>query len=337
MKKRTYILNSLIIFLGFEICWNILNEFTKFKLDLSNLISMVFFSLMWVILFSEEPIKSLLSLITCFFFSMGLIFYYCSLFFLPLIILILYVGAIAVLFLFVVMLFNHPQQQINSLTIPKKIILITLVFLFTSIFYFRINYIYFFFESNSNVKYEIFNYLDINLISEWLYDTHSFQFLIITLILLSILFAIALICRSTSPLLLAGSLPIKPENDTHMNWYNSILKLSQVWPLHQWIFTIIAMFSIYYILFLVWNRFVKFCKSNFGINLYILNIKARIFLLFFDLLFNLIVDVCIFYYMPGGILEELVYKCPISLSPFILFGEVIFIIIYNIYLRIKII
>ena len=262
---------------------------------------------------------------------MGLVFYYCSLFFLPLVILILYVGAIAVLFLFVVMLFNHPQQPANLLTMPKKITLITLIFLFTSIFYFRINYVYFFFESNNNVKYEISNYLDINLISEWLYDTHSFQFVIITLILLSILFAIALICRSTPPLLLAGSLPIKPNNDTNVTWYNSILELSQVWSFHQWIFTIIGMFGIYYILFLIWNRFAKFCKTKLGINLYILNIKARIFLLFFDLTFNLIVDVCVFYYMPGGVLEELVYKCPISLSPFILFGELIFLLIYNIY------
>ena len=331
MKKRIHILNSLIIFLGFEICWNIFNESAKYKLDFSNLIFMIFFLFMWLILFSEEPIKSLLSLIACFFFSMGLVFYYCSLFFLPLVILILYVGAIAVLFLFVVMLFNHPQQQTNLLSMPKKIILTTLVFLFSSIFYFRINYVYFFFESNNNVKYEISNYLDIHLISEWLYDTHSFQFIIITLILLSILFAIALICRSTPPLLLAGSLPIKPNNGANANWFNSILELSQVWSFHQWFFTIIGMFGVYYLLFIIWNRFAKFCKSKFEINLYILNIKARILLLIFDLTFNLIVDVCVFYYMPGGILEELVYNCPISLSPLILFGEVIFLLLYNIF------
>lgn len=57
------------------------------------------------------------------------------------------------------------------------------------------------------------------------------------------------------------------------------------------------------------------------------------YLLFFDLIFNLFIDICVFYYMPGGTLEELIFKCPISLSPFILIGEIIFVIIFNIYIK----
>lgn len=326
---------SIIVFIIFEIVWNIFNEFPQYHIEQTNIVFLLFYLLIVIILFSEEPIKALLSLICCFFFAMGLIFYYCSFTFLPLVILILYVGAIAILFLFVVMLFNHPQNQIEHITPHFKKTLIMSTFFFSLIIYFRLNSLFFLQENQSvnNIKYEISNYIDINIISEYLYNKEALQFLIVILILLSILFAIALICRRVPVLTIAGSLPLRPVNSENRTWSESMVQLLQVWSLNQWILTIMGMFSLYYLLFLTWNRFARICKIHFGIKIYILSIRARTYLLFFDLIFNLFIDICVFYYMPGGTLEELIFKCPISLSPFILIGEIIFVIIFNIYIK----
>jgi len=161
---------------------------------------------------------------------MGLIFYYCSFTFLPLVILILYVGAIAILFLFVVMLFNHPQNQIEHITPHFKKTLIMSTFFFSLIIYFRLNSLFLLQENQSvnNIKYEISNYIDINIISEYLYNKEALQFLIVILILLSILFAIALICRRVPVLTIAGSLPLRPVNSENRTWSESMVQLLQV-------------------------------------------------------------------------------------------------------------
>ena len=111
------------ILLGISFCIiEIILGATIYRFDYFDIILILIILICESILISHKPINALLALISGFFISMSLTFYYCEFTFLPLIILLLYIGAIAVLFLFTTMLFRHPETRIELYTFFEKII-----------------------------------------------------------------------------------------------------------------------------------------------------------------------------------------------------------------------
>jgi NADH-ubiquinone oxidoreductase chain 6 len=84
---------------------------------LTNIIT-TFFSLLFVftaisVILSKNPIYSVLSLIACFFNATSLLFVL-GIEFIPVSFIVIYVGAIAVLFLFVLMMLNLKASELNQ-------------------------------------------------------------------------------------------------------------------------------------------------------------------------------------------------------------------------------
>jgi NADH-quinone oxidoreductase subunit J len=89
------------------------------------------------VIFSKNIIQSVLYLILVFFLC-SLLFIYLGADFIGLIILIVYIGAIAVLFLFVVMMLNIRllENEFNFSIYMPIIVLLSLIFIFLSIYFF---------------------------------------------------------------------------------------------------------------------------------------------------------------------------------------------------------
>lgn len=162
--------------------------------ELTNTLLLIFLALVFTILFSEEPIKALLSLIAVFLISILLTFVYCQFIFLPLIILIIYVGAIAVLFLFVIMMCKHTVTNQN---IQAKNISILLLGLILILSYPRLGYTLLLQTSNNSVSSEFTNTIDINLVSSTLFS--SFPLMVIIFLLLAVLVGTSVLTRTRKP------------------------------------------------------------------------------------------------------------------------------------------
>lgn len=176
-----------------ESVWVVINT-SSGSFELTNTLLLIFLALVFTILFSEEPIKALLSLIAVFLISILLTFVYCQFIFLPLIILIIYVGAIAVLFLFVIMMCKHTVTNQN---IQAKNISILLLGLILILSYPRLGYTLLLQTSNNSVSSEFTNTIDINLVSSTLFS--SFPLMVIIFLLLAVLVGTSVLTRTRKP------------------------------------------------------------------------------------------------------------------------------------------
>ena len=149
----------------------------------------VFFGFMMA--FSKNPMNSIIFLIGIFFNSFIILFYF-NIEFLGLLFILIYVGAIAILFLFVIMMLNLKSTEVNVLNMDfiSKIFLVVLFIYF--VFFITFNFFdSLYSESESFLFYKdllAFSTLDcfynINIIGQTLFNYFAGCFLVAGLILL---------------------------------------------------------------------------------------------------------------------------------------------------------
>jgi len=136
--------------------------------------------------FSKKTIHAIIFLIITFFFAACLLFYF-SLEFLGLAMIIIYVGAIAILFLFVVMMLNEKVNEF-SLLIKNNIALTFFIFFFLGIFW-----LFFFAQpytkeafhfSSTNINQFIDGLTNIDIVGQIFFNYMNLAFLLAGLILL---------------------------------------------------------------------------------------------------------------------------------------------------------
>jgi len=313
------------IMLCISFCISEIFVWKTYSFDFFDIILIMLIYLCETILISQKPINALLALISCFFISMNLTFYYCEFAFLPLIILLLYIGAIAVLFLFITMLFRHPETGIELYTFTEKVVWICLQLTTWVLTYISISQIFEFTKEHQNLMLE-FNYaLDINIIANHLYSSESSLFIILSILLLAVLIATGLLTRSCSTLSNVLPLLVIIPNDLK----ETLITFGNCWPIEQWMYSLLGLVLLYFMLFILYNYMATYLNKIYKYKLYVLSLNLRICLLLMDIIINIIVDILILYICPITFLSKLILKCPISLSPFILLGELIIMCIYS--------
>lgn len=172
-------------------------------LFLQTILCLVILFSAFMVAFSENPIDSILFLILTFVTSGALLFLFNAEFF-GLILVVVYVGAIAVLFLFVIMMLNvkTTSSQILSTSTDYWSVFAWISFMAIVVFVI-IEYVFQFspFEVNSNRNIIIFDNLDnIDVLGQVLYNYYVFGFLIAGLILLvALIGSIVLTLRFNRP------------------------------------------------------------------------------------------------------------------------------------------
>lgn len=122
--------------------------FNDFLFYIYFAILILFFSVLVII--SKNPVHSILALVLLFFNAAGLLILL-GVEFLGMLFLVVYIGAIAVLFLFVIMMLNIKTTSINFLMFDYFLLLLSNIFLII------------FFTSNTNISFVNLNGLFINL------------------------------------------------------------------------------------------------------------------------------------------------------------------------------
>lgn len=149
----------------------------------------IFFGFM--VAFSKNPMNSIIFLIGIFFNSFVILFYF-SIEFLGLIFILIYVGAIAILFLFVIMMLNLKSAELNILNMDFVSKIFLLILFLYSIFFLIFNFLNNLFSENENFLYynnlNVFANLDcfynIDIIGQALFNYFAGCFLVAGLILL---------------------------------------------------------------------------------------------------------------------------------------------------------
>lgn len=142
--------------------------------------------------YSSTPINSVIFLILTFCNS-ALILFILNAEFLGLIFIIIYVGAVAVLFLFVIMMINIKAQLSFVEQIPQTTYYFLVLIFFLIVFYFSFfDKIYSFNVVNNNFYFNVFNFYDeltnIDLIGQLLYNNY-----VVCVLLAGVLLLVALI------------------------------------------------------------------------------------------------------------------------------------------------
>lgn len=152
----------------------------------------IFFAFM--VAFSLNPMNSIIFLIGIFFNSFIILFYF-NIEFLGLLFILIYVGAIAILFLFVIMMLNLKSTEVNVLNmdfISKIFLAVVFIYLFFFALFHFFDSLYtdseaFVFYSGLNTFSTIDLFYNINSIGQTLFNYFNGCFLIAGLILLTAL------------------------------------------------------------------------------------------------------------------------------------------------------
>ena len=161
---------------------HIIPNFNNINMEILHLflISLLLLSSIFVI-FAENPVQSVLFLILSFF-NVSCILLLFQVEFLSLLFLIIYVGAIAVLFLFVIMMLNVKVQNSNDLSFIAPLIFFSII-LSTQVF-FNIEKIFFNSQTSQTSVFLIDTLSNIDIFGQTLYNNFLICFLISGLILL---------------------------------------------------------------------------------------------------------------------------------------------------------
>ena len=209
----TYFLLLILTYLGFfgefatqgiSILWQKIGTF---------LLPTIIITLSVLVITLSNPVYALVCLILVFF-STALFLLSINVNFLALIYLIIYIGAIAILFLFVIMMFNlreleNQSIQINDyslisisfwfyLLIISKFYSLFLDYVWTYIEYDVYFNEFFFFKTQSLTYYLTYQYLDTLLFGTLLYTYYCYLFLVATLILLTAMLGSIILALSTT-------------------------------------------------------------------------------------------------------------------------------------------
>ena len=152
---------------------------------LHSLVTILLVCCSFFVIFSNNPVHSVLFLIICFC-DVSLILFLFNIEFLSILFLIIYVGAIAVLFLFVVMMLNV-KAGFSTISVYKPLIILSIIVILTQIFF---NIENFFFDISihkgnfSYYNYNLDSLTNIDVFGQTLFNNFIICFLIAGLILL---------------------------------------------------------------------------------------------------------------------------------------------------------
>ncbi len=161
-------------------------------------ISFLIFFFSWVIILARNPIHSAFSLISIFF-LIGYLLFFFNLKFLGLIIIILYAGAISILFLFIVFTINLNDRTENKLDLNSKSLIALLLTKLSLLCYVsRFETLEFYWYSNylSNLKLNTF-FFDVTWLGTILFTYYIYIFLVLGVLLLSAMIAIIILTKKT--------------------------------------------------------------------------------------------------------------------------------------------
>lgn len=166
---------------------------------LISLVSLVLFLSASMVILSKDPLHSVLYLISSFTAGSGLLFLLENEFF-ALFFLMIYLGAIAVLFLFVVMMLNikYLELQTSELYLPAGALLglfTCIEILAASKQIFKTNSNFSNFDTNFYINWfdKLDTLSDLNVLSQFFYTQHAFQILIAGVILYIAVIGVSLI------------------------------------------------------------------------------------------------------------------------------------------------
>jgi NADH-quinone oxidoreductase subunit J len=296
--------------------------------------------LSYLLVIISNAILALILLLTVCFISIC-IFISQQIEFMSLLLLIVYVGSLAIIFLFVIMLFDskaiNENTKINSYQ-KFMWLLVGIIFVF-KIVYFSLQIIsheFFFWTKQQTFVFD-YSSSQIKLISQLLYESEFILFIILSFILLAALIGSVILAKNRlndmGEVLTFCFIPYMISIDS---WFLASVKFFSTWPLRQWVFSLISMALFYWLTSIVYNRLAIYINKKFNWKFYVFNNKIRFKLFFFDLLINYLVGT--FLMIPefsNNEIAVLLLKCPIGLSPFIMIFELLLMVLYSIYRWIK--
>lgn len=103
-------------------------------------------------------------------------------------------------------------------------------------------------------------------------------------------------------------------------WIDQLLTFVSIWPLHQWIFSLITLILLYWVIGSWYNK--KLQREGGWISW-----QTRVVMIVIDLIINLVLGI---YYMGARdtIMGEIMLRCPIAISPLIFVIEFLVFIWY---------
>lgn len=124
-------------------------------------------------------------------------------------------------------------------------------------------------------------------------------------------------------LVLLGSVS-KVQQDEAPDLWTKVLTFINIWPLHQWVFSLITLFMMYWLIGSWYNR--RLVRQGGW-----LSWQSRIIMIGLDLLINFVLGI---YYMGARdtLMGVIMFRCPIAISPLIFLIEfVVFVWYYKKY------
>ncbi len=260
--------------------------------------------------------------------------------FFPLIFTLLYVGAISVLFIFIIILLNVDVaiKPIGYLAKPTFIFLILFIIFIKFIYFqliFSIKQLLFIkiyvIKATYRTEIDINSFFaDMYHFTTLLYKEHGF--LVITAIFV-------LLAASLNAIHLAF---IKTKNNSlssirrnGISWKTAIyLFFFSKWTLQLWISTLVGSIIVYIMVFSLIKKFALFFNQKFFKKLIILSSNQVALLILFDFLLNFAIG--IFFVKHNWMFPdftEFLSKCPIALSPIIMVLEIVLMFIYSIFFK----
>jgi hypothetical protein len=109
-------------------------------------------------------------------------------------------------------------------------------------------------------------------------------------------------------------------NTKPKNWTEQLVTFVSIWPMHQWIFSLITLILMYWVIGRWYNKKLK--RQGGWISW-----QTRVVMIFIDLIINLVLGI---YYMGSRdtIMGEIMLRCPIAISPLIFLIEFLVFIWY---------
>lgn len=161
-------------------------------------ISFLIFFFSWVIILAQNPVHSAFSLISIFFLTGYLLFFF-NIKFLGLVIIILYAGAISILFLFIIFTINLNEKTKNKLDLSSKTFIGLLLSKLTLISYlnqFETLDFYWYTNYLTQLKINTF-FFDVSWLGTILFTNFIYIFLVIGVLLLSGMITIIVLTKKT--------------------------------------------------------------------------------------------------------------------------------------------
>jgi NADH-quinone oxidoreductase subunit J len=296
--------------------------------------------LSYILVIITNAILALILLLTICFISIC-IFISQQIEFMSLLLLIVYVGSLAIIFLFVIMLFDSKAINENTKTNSYQNfmwLLVGIIFVF-KIVYFSLQIISYevFFRTKQQTFVFDYSSSQIKLVSQLLYESEFILFIILSFVLLAALIGSVVLAKNRlNHIGKALTFCFIPYMISIESWFLASAKFFNTWPQRQWIFSLILMALFYWLTSVIYNRLAIYINQKFNWKFYVFNNKTRLKLFFFDLLINYLVGT--FLMIPefsNNEMAQFLLKCPIGLSPFIMVFELFLMVLYSIYRWIK--